>query len=116
MQTTTSNSAVPNPPDERHYSPSEIATQWNLSENTIRRIFAEEPGVMRIGQGSRLVGRKYRRRHIVLRIPQSVFERVKLRLMHKGPASVSLPADRLGRVPRRGGIGAGGDIHAAAAG
>jgi hypothetical protein len=34
---------------EKHYSVSELASSWQLSENTIRRMFEDEPGVLRWG-------------------------------------------------------------------
>jgi hypothetical protein len=34
---------------ERHYSASELAALWNLSLDTIRRIFENEPGVLVLG-------------------------------------------------------------------
>jgi hypothetical protein len=61
----------------------EIATRLNTSTDTVRRIFAEEPGVLKIGQPRRKVGREYRRRYFVLRIPLSVFLRVRDRLQQK---------------------------------
>jgi hypothetical protein len=57
---------------ERHWSVAEIAAAWNLSEDSVRRLFANEPGVLVIGR--RIRGSK--RRYTTLRIPQSVVERV----------------------------------------
>jgi hypothetical protein len=34
---------------ERHYSVCELAQLWGLSEKTIRRMFVDEPGVMKWG-------------------------------------------------------------------
>jgi hypothetical protein len=31
---------------ERHYSPAELGELWNLSEETVRRIFQREPDVL----------------------------------------------------------------------
>ena len=77
---------------ERCYKVAEIAAQWSLHPNTIRRIFRDEPGVLMIGEErARLVKRKYTQRHVVMRIPESVFLRVQERLMHKRtPDSVGL--------------------------
>jgi hypothetical protein len=33
---------------EKHYSVPELAKIWFLSENTVRRIFLEEPGVLKL--------------------------------------------------------------------
>jgi hypothetical protein len=57
---------------QRHWSVAEIATAWNLSEDSIRRLFANEPGVLVVGR--QIKGSK--RRYTTLRIPQSVVERV----------------------------------------
>jgi hypothetical protein len=37
------------PSTERHYSPAEVAELWNLSPDSIRKIFENEPGVLVIG-------------------------------------------------------------------
>ena len=57
---------------ERHFSVAEVAKAWNLSEDSVRRLFSSEPGVLVIGR--RIKGSK--RRYTTLRIPQSVAERV----------------------------------------
>jgi len=71
-----SNSAFPSKAGsvfaERHYTVAEIAAMWNLSKDTVRRMFQDEPGVLVFG--GRLSGRK--RRYATLRIPRSVLERV----------------------------------------
>lgn len=61
---------------EKHYSIQELAEIWNLSEDTIRRLFREEPGVIRINAA---LSRR-RRRYVVLRLPESVVVRVHERL------------------------------------
>lgn len=61
---------------ERHFSPSELAEQWNLSEDTVRRIFERESDVLIFENPER--GSSRRRR--TLRIPESVAERVYRRL------------------------------------
>ena len=92
------------------YTVPEIAERWKVSDDTVRRIFFDEPGVLKIGSPSRLAGgrKKSLRRHwFLLRIPHSVFERVENRLMHKRPAeSASVSLGRL-----RG--GGSSDLHAA---
>lgn len=65
---------------EQHYEPKELATLWGLSAEKVRRMFAEESGVMRIGEPSRRVGRKLKRSYYSMRIPHSVAERVHERL------------------------------------
>lgn len=67
------------PASERYQSPQQIAEELALDIKTVRRLFADEPGVISIdraatGRGSRAGGRK------TLRIPISVKERVLRRL------------------------------------
>ena len=69
---------------ERHFSPKEIARLWGLSETKIRRLFENEPGVMRIGEPSRRVGRKLKRSYYSMRVPASVALRVHRRLTAGG--------------------------------
>jgi hypothetical protein len=61
---------------ERHYSVSEIGEIWNLSRDAVRKIFKDEPGVMKIGDD----GSRSKRGYHTLRIPESVMERVYRRL------------------------------------
>lgn len=61
--------------DEQHYDPKTLAELWGLSAEKVRRMFATEPGVMRIGERSRRVGRRLVRGYITYRIPHSVAER-----------------------------------------
>jgi hypothetical protein len=67
-----------NTPDSAvHYATSEeVARRWRLDATKVRRIFVDEPGVLRIGHP----GDRYRRRYFTLRIPEDVVERVLKRL------------------------------------
>jgi transcriptional antiterminator len=56
---------------ERHYTVKEIAEIWNLSDDTVRRIFQDLPGVLKVGSGSML---RKKRGYVTLRIPESVVE------------------------------------------
>lgn len=61
---------TPLPPfQEPHYTVAEIADQWKLSRDTVRKIFAKEAGVLVVGEG-----------YQTLRIPESVKARVHRRL------------------------------------
>jgi hypothetical protein len=60
----------------RHYTNAELAEIWKLSDDTIRKLFEDEPGVLIIGE--KRSGRK--RRYVTLRIPEDVAERVHRRL------------------------------------
>ena len=64
------------PAFERHFTVRELAALWNLSEDTVRRCFQREPGVIEV-VGCRKVSK---RRYITLRIPESVALRVYRRL------------------------------------
>jgi hypothetical protein len=57
---------------ERHYSVKELASTWGLSERTIRRMFASEPGIIEWGHKETRSRRAYR----TWRIPESVAQRV----------------------------------------
>ncbi len=59
--------------EEQHYTVAEIAKMWKVSHDTVRRLFANEPGVLVIGSEASNRGT---RRHRTLRIPKSVVERV----------------------------------------
>jgi hypothetical protein len=62
--------------DERHYTPSELAKMWGVSVQTIREVFKNEDGVLKLGKD----GTRFRRGYKTLRIPHSVVERVHTRL------------------------------------
>jgi hypothetical protein len=62
--------------DEKHFTPADLAKAWGISAETIRVLFRDEPGVLKIGDE----GTKYKRRYKTLRIPQSIAERVHRRL------------------------------------
>ena len=60
---------------ERHYTPQQLAAALGLSDTKVRRMFAEENGVLRVGEPSRRVGRKLTRRMYTMRIPETVARR-----------------------------------------
>jgi hypothetical protein len=61
---------------ERHYTVSELSKLWFFSENTIRRLFFHEPGVIKIARQPTRIKRSY----TSLRIPERVAQRVHRRL------------------------------------
>ncbi len=61
---------------EKHYAPGELAELWGVHPETIRNIFREEQGVLKIGDKNP----KHKRPYITLRIPESVALRVHKRL------------------------------------
>jgi hypothetical protein len=62
---------VPEPFD-RMYTPAEIASMWQLSQQTVRRLFQDRPGVLKIGDSHP----RGRRSYITLRIPVAVVAQV----------------------------------------
>jgi hypothetical protein len=58
---------------ERHFTPKQLADLWLLHESTIRRLFVDEPGVLKYGKVSRRDGH---RDYVTLRIPETVARRV----------------------------------------
>jgi hypothetical protein len=62
--------------DERHYAPADLAKVWGVDVETIRNLFREEPGVVKIGEKAQ----RYKRSYLTLRIPESVAVRVHKRL------------------------------------
>ena len=61
---------------ERYYSVKEIADLLELSRDSVRKLFQNEPGVLVLGDQSS----KYKRRYTTLRIPESVLRRVVRRM------------------------------------
>jgi len=57
---------------ERHYTVSEVATLWQLSEDTIRNIFRDVPGVLKLASPEK----RFKRGYCVLRIPESILQQV----------------------------------------
>jgi hypothetical protein len=62
---------------ERHYSPADLGELWNLSADTVRRMFENEPGVLVFENPERSSWRRCR----TLRIPESVASRVYQRII-----------------------------------
>jgi hypothetical protein len=56
----------------RHYTVNEVAELWHLSDDAVRKIFENEPGVLALGDSRS--GRT--RRYVTLRIPEDVVARV----------------------------------------
>jgi hypothetical protein len=54
------------------YSPKQLAQLWQLSENSVRRLFQEEPGVFVLGDSNP----RGKRGYCTLRIPEDVALRV----------------------------------------
>jgi hypothetical protein len=61
---------------QKHYSVKQLAGQWNVSSDTIIRLFENETGVLKLGDANP----KGRQRRVTLRIPPEIAERVHKRL------------------------------------
>jgi len=61
----------------RHYRVKDLAAMWGLCANTVRKMFADEPGVLKFECLSA------KSKHVTLSIPESVALRVHERISHK---------------------------------
>jgi hypothetical protein len=57
---------------EQHFTPAELAKAWRVDVTTIRRMFIDVPGVLKLG---RLTAGRGKRSYVTLRIPRDVAER-----------------------------------------
>jgi len=64
---------------EKHYSVKEVALLWKVCSDTVRDIFKDVPGVLRIDRPKT----RRKRGYTSLRIPESVVHRVHQRLTSK---------------------------------
>jgi hypothetical protein len=63
--------SVPDP-FTRMFTPRELADLWQLSEQSIRRLFQDRPGVLKLGDSNP----RSKRGYVTLRIPSAVVEQV----------------------------------------
>jgi hypothetical protein len=67
---------------EPHRTIQQIAESWGLSEDSVARIFEDEPGVLVLTNSNTRGKRRYR----TLRVPQSVEQRVYRHFLNACPA------------------------------
>jgi len=60
------------PAFERHYTVKELALLWHLGVDTVRAMFENEPGVLRVDRPETV----HKRAYCTMRIPESVARRV----------------------------------------
>ena len=60
-------------PFEPHYTPQQLAEIWQLDVSTVRKLFLDQPGVLKVGKAGRRDGK---RDYVTLRVPESVAQRV----------------------------------------
>jgi hypothetical protein len=65
---------------EKHYTSKEIAELWSLSEDTVRALFRDYPGVLKIAQPAR----RFKRSYVSIRIPESVIQKRHSELQRRG--------------------------------
>jgi hypothetical protein len=58
----------------KHYKVPELAKLWGFSDDFVRDLFQDEPGVLKIARREEV--RKKKRAYVSLRIPESVAKRV----------------------------------------
>jgi hypothetical protein len=73
--------------EETHYKPAVLAAKWGFSAGTIRRLIADELGVLRLQGIGESAGR---RKYTTYSVPASVAARLYERLANK-PFKVALP-------------------------
>jgi hypothetical protein len=56
---------------ERHYTAAEVAALWNISQDTVRKLFRDTHGVLKITRPPR----RGRRGYLSIRIPESVLQK-----------------------------------------
>jgi hypothetical protein len=78
---------------EKHYSVADLAKLWLFSESTVRRIFINEPGVLKLVHEET----RYKRRYTSLRIPEHIAKQVHRRL--EGSPSENFQRMSNGRKP-----------------
>jgi hypothetical protein len=66
---------------ERH-TVAEVAALWGFSPDTIRKIFRDHPGVLKIGSPER----RFKRGYVSIRIPESIVQRVHAELLESPKA------------------------------
>jgi hypothetical protein len=60
---------------EKHFTPDALAVLWGVSAETVRIVFRDEPDVLRLAQPN-----EGKRKYVLMRIPESVADRVHKRL------------------------------------
>jgi hypothetical protein len=57
---------------EKHYTVNQVAELWSISDDTVRKLFKDEPGVLVLGSEES----RFRRAYQTLLIPESVLQLV----------------------------------------
>jgi hypothetical protein len=70
-------------PFEEHFSIAELAARWDIGASTLRRMLADEPGLIRFGESR--IRRNRQRPHVSIRVPLSVAQRFYRRITQQKP-------------------------------
>jgi hypothetical protein len=60
------------PVHEQHFTPDELAEEWHISANTVRRLAEEFGGIIEIDRPEEM----HKRRYKTIRIPESTVEKI----------------------------------------
>jgi hypothetical protein len=55
---------------QKHYSVAEVSAMWKVSKDTVRRVFSNIPGVLRITHTTNK--KRNARKYVTLRIPEAI--------------------------------------------
>ncbi len=67
---------------EQHFTVKQIADMWSIGETTVRRLFEDMPGVLRISQP--VIQQRKRRPKVTLRVPASILQRAHEQICKRG--------------------------------
>jgi hypothetical protein len=84
-------------PLEKHYRPSELAKEWGVCTQSVIRVFAEEKGVLRIGNPET----RFKRQRWTIRIPESLAKWVHDRITGQRELSYEEEVRRYKAMKRR---------------
>jgi hypothetical protein len=63
---------------EKHYRIGDLARQWSLGRETVRRLVKDDPGVIKVRMGAK-------KAHTVYSVPESAALRIHTRLLNAAP-------------------------------
>lgn len=86
---------------EKHYTVAEIAADWGYSRKIVTRLFADEPGVIKLRASKSDSNNPQAKPRTALRISASARDRVYMRLAAGPPVRNYLRLTPLGRVPKK---------------
>jgi len=73
---------------EQHFTIREVAEMWHVSDDTVRKVFRDEPGVLAIGSEES----RFKRGYVTLLIPESVVKAVHRKHRRRSSRAPQAPA------------------------